>query len=349
MSQLKHGKAQAEAETTMTDECMERSVHYQERDPGSRWVKDADIAIDSDGPLDSGRTLTPNVVKMGGGYRMYYHGFGPDRPNPDSKGYILSAFSTDAQRWEKEPGVRMDAGGEGAADFIWSPDVIPLGNGRYRMYYEGKTEQEAGTKAAIVSATSDDGLTWEREPGVRLAAAGVSYLAPRCLHLDPAGSHRFRLYASAYPYPDLQVRPGAFTNRNIVSAVSADGLSFALEPGIRVPQDRDLESEAVYAPEVLRLGEGGWRMYYAGWTLAPQVPAGSKSHGRIFSASSQDGLQWAKDPGICLDNGGRWDTAKASEPCVIALPDGRFRMFYEACDLEGRWRIASATAVTTTI
>jgi hypothetical protein len=31
---------------------------------------------------------------------------------------------------------------------------------------------------------------------------------------------------------------------------------------------------------------------------------------------------------------------------VIDLPDGRFRMFYEACDMEGRWRIASATAVT---
>ncbi|HCV25184.1 MAG TPA: hypothetical protein DGN59_17130, partial [Candidatus Latescibacteria bacterium] len=63
-------------------------------------------------------------------------------------------------------------------------------------------------------------------------------------------------------------------------------------------------------------------------------------------AFSQDGLKWTKNPGICIDNGGRWDAAKASEPCVIDLPDGRFRMFYEACDMEGRWRIASATAVT---
>jgi hypothetical protein len=34
---------------------------------------------------------------MRGGYWIYYHGFCPDRPNPDSKGYILSAFSTDAE------------------------------------------------------------------------------------------------------------------------------------------------------------------------------------------------------------------------------------------------------------
>ena len=44
------------------------SVHYQEVDPGLRWVKDAAIAIDSDGPLDSDRALTPNVIKVEGGY-----------------------------------------------------------------------------------------------------------------------------------------------------------------------------------------------------------------------------------------------------------------------------------------
>ena len=110
-----------------------KSVHYQEVDPGVEWVKDTEIAIDSDGPLDSDRTLTPNVVKMEGGYRMYYHGFGPQRPNAASKGYILSAFSSDAEKWEKEPGVRLDAGGEGAEHYIWSPDVIPLADGRYRM------------------------------------------------------------------------------------------------------------------------------------------------------------------------------------------------------------------------
>ena len=115
----------------------------------------------------------------------------------------------------------------GAEHYIWSPDVIPLADGRYRMYYEGKTETGDGqVKATIVSAISADGLVWEREPGLRLAGASVSYLAPRCLHLDPAeGGPRFRLYASAYPYPDVA------GNKKIVSAVSEDGLAFELEPG----------------------------------------------------------------------------------------------------------------------
>ena len=315
---------------------MLKSVHYQEVDPGIAWVKDPEIAIDSDGPLDSDRTLTPNVVKMHGGYRMYYHGFGPQRPNPASKGYILSAFSSDAENWEKEPGVRMDAGGEGAEHYIWSPDVIPLADGRYRMYYEGKTEQagEGEVTSAIVSAISSDGLVWEKEPGVRLGGENVSYGAPRCLHLDPGpgGGPRYRLYASA------------FHTHHIVSAVSVDGLSFDPEPGVRIARDEALQSFEVYAPEVLLLGSGGYRMYYAGWVSAPEVQVGSKYHGRIFSAYSDDGLHWSKDSAVCVDNGGRWDAVKASEPCVIDLDDGRFRLFYEACDLEGRWRIASATS-----
>ncbi len=323
----------------MAIDTMVESVHYQEVDSGLRWVKDAAIAIDSDGPLDSDRALTPNVVKVDGGYRMYYHGFGPRRPNAASKGYILSAFSSDAEHWEKEPGVRMDAGGEGAADYIWSPDVIPLADGHYRMYYEGKTEEagEEGVRSAIVSAVSADGLVWEKEPGIRLDVENASYGAPRCLHLDPGPGQdgpRYRLYASD------------FHDHQIVSAVSDDGLRFEPELGVCIARDRELESYEVYAPEVLLLGTGGYRMYYAGWVSAPEVRAGSKYHGRIFSARSEDGLQWVKDGDICIDNGGRWDTVKASEPCIIDLPDKRHRMFYEACDLDGRWRIASATAAS---
>ncbi len=332
----------------MAGDDMTRAVHYQTADPGTRWIKDADVAVDSDGPLDAVRVLTPNVIRVGGGYRMYYHGFGPERPNPDSKGYILSSFSTDAERWQKEPGVRLDAGGEGAAHYIWSPEVIPLPDGGYRMYVEGRTEQPGGAvRSAIISARSDDGLVWEREQGVRLGGEDTSYGAPRCLYLDTGRDGqpcRYRLYASASPFPDTAPPPGAFNGHNIVSAVSGDGLHFELEPGVRVAQEREMESSSLYAPEVLRLSHGGYRMYYAGWVAAPEVPAGTKYHGRIFSAFSRDGLDWRKDPGICLDNGGRWDTAKASEPCVIDLADGSFRLFYEACDLKGRWRIASATS-----
>ena len=314
-----------------------KSIHYQEVDPGVGWIKDPDIAIDSDGPLDSVRALTPNVVKMENGYRMYYHGFGPQRPNAESKGYILSAFSGDAQKWEKEFGVRMDAGGEGAEHYIWSPrrgspGGWPLQDVLRGQDRGGRRRSQERHRQRPVARRSRSG---KRNRAFGWALTTGSYGAPRCLYLDPGSGQdgpRYRLYASD------------FHDHRIVSAVSGDGLHFDMEPGVRISREKEQEAYEVYAPEVLHLGTGGYRMYYAGWVSAPEVTAGSKFHGRIFSAFSDDGLHWRKDTGICLDNGGRWDTAKASEPCVINLADGRFRMFYEACDLEGRWRIASATS-----
>jgi hypothetical protein len=66
-------------------------------------------------------------------------------------------------------------------------------------------------------------------------------------------------------------------------------------------------------------------MYYAGWCAAPDVPEGSKSRGRIFSAYSKDGFDFEIDrddgdggaPTIVIDCGGTLDAAKASEPCVV--------------------------------
>jgi hypothetical protein len=142
------------------------------------------------------------------------------------------------------------------------------------------------------------------------------------------------MYFHRYTHP---LRMGLDAGNHIVSAFSADGLTFEQEPGIRIAQETPLEDFAVYAPEVIRLGDGSYRMYYAGWTVEPV-------RGRVFSATSADGLSWNKDPEINLDFGGRYDAEKCSEPCVMRLPDGRYRMFYEACDELHVWRILSATA-----
>ena len=66
--------------------------------------------------------------------------------------------------------------------------------------------------------------------------------------------------------------------------------------------------------------------------------------GGIFTAVSDDGLEWTKSPKALLDLDCPLDCGMVSEPCVIDLPDGRCRMFYEARDGEGRARIVSATA-----
>jgi hypothetical protein len=310
-----------------------KAVHFQQTDPGTRWRKDYRIAIDLDSPLDSERILTPNVIRLPtGGYRMYYLACGPARTSPNAAAYILSAFSEDGDSWDKEPGIRVDVHPPYDLSAM-CPDVIPLEGGGYRMYYEARAEDKPGL---VLSATSADGLQWDPEPGVRFGSDDHSYGSPRCLYIDEPAlgpDYRFRLYFHRYTYGPFH--SGLDAGNVIISAVSKDGLDFE-EEGVRIAQETERETFSVYAPEVIRLGDGTYRMYYPPWC--------DEFKGGIFTATSVDGLAWTKDPDVLVELGGRWDDNMVSEPCVIDLPDGRFRMFYEAKDSENRTRILSATS-----
>jgi hypothetical protein len=138
----------------------------------------------------------------------------------------------------------------------------------------------------------------------------------------------------------------------IISFVSSDGLRFDPEPGVRIAQDTDHDRLCAFAPEIIRVAGVGYVMYYAGYSNPKEAS--------ILRAESTDGLRWTKRPRPVITPGGQrlgpggWDAAKASEMCLIRLPEGpgqltRFRIFYEACDgtapgARGVWRIAAANA-----
>ncbi len=320
------------------------SVHYQEQDPGTNFVKDPEIAIDLDNPLDSERILTPNVIHLpSGGYRMYYTGLGPARRDPDALGYILSAFSENAVTWHKEPGVRVDLFPPNASARTLCPDVIPLKDGGYRMYFEARSgvppaDQRFGAApnpTTILSALSDDGLEWIPEAGIRFGKRNWSYGTPRVIYIEKAGGIAYRMYFHRYSFP---LKTGLGIGNHIISALSDDGLNFEEEPGIRIAQETDRETFSVYAPEIIRLRDGSYRMYYSGWSETIQ--------GGVFTATSKDGLNWEKagEPIIDLEPGQR-DSSMISEPCVIDLDEGGSRLFYECCDADNHYRILSATTI----
>ena len=306
-------------------------VHFQPTDPGTRWVKDPGVVIEPPDASGTRKALTPNVVDVPGGYRMYYTVYetlvGSDSDSQLTRGNVLSAFSTDGSRWELESGVRLAPHEPTAGQRVVCPDVIPTDDGGWRMYFEA---QPFDGPSSIGSAYSRDGLTFDPEPAVRFGEGVWRYGSPRVLPTNGG----FRMYFHRYTHP---LRMGLDAGNHIISAFSRDGMTFEQEAGVRIAQESPLEDFAVYAPEVIRLGDASYRMYYAGWTVEPV-------RGRVFSARSTDGLAWTKDPEINLDFGGRYDAEKCSEPCVTRLPDGRYRMFYEACDEQHVWRILSATA-----
>ena len=322
------------------------AVHYQETDPGITFRKDATIAVDVDHLLDSERILTPNVLHLpAGGYRMYYTGLGPGRRDPDALGYILSAFSEDAKIWQKDSGVRVDLFPPHASARTLCPDVIPLVGGGYRMYFEARSHAPDSTgdrsfgpasqPTVIMSAVSEDGLDWTPEAGLRFGDGKWSYGTPRVIYVELGGTIGYRMYFHRYTHP---LTLGLEAGNHIISAMSSDGLTFEEESGVRVAQETERETYSVYAPEVGRLEDGSYRMYYSGWSETVR--------GGIFTATSEDGLSWDKrsEPVIDLGAGG-WDSTMVSEPCVIDLEDGRSRLFYECADENENYRIVSATSV----
>jgi hypothetical protein len=335
-------------------------VHMAPGDPGTSWASesiaidappDNDIAPAPDAQWESNAPRTglcgavsPRVVALPrGGYRMYYTQILPrdgilpragfpfganDYDNASSR--ILSATSVDGVAWRPESGVRLAPQQGGAGDFrVVSSEVVPTAQaGRLRMYYEC-CDGHQSKQNSIRSAVSEDGLTWNVESGARMELRDRNLSSPRIVFLD---DRRCRLYCGQH-------------GSGIISAVSEDGgLTFSLEADVRIATNQQLDRLAAFAPEILRLSEGGYRLFYAGYS--------EPTRACILTAVSEDGLNWQKSFQPVLAPSSVWDAVKCSEMCVIWSPDDQdpassFRMFYESCDgtsqcQRGVWRIASA-------
>ena len=139
------------------------------------------------------------------------------------------------------------------------------------------------------------------------------------------------------------------------------------------------DSAGITAATVLppRPGTDGWTMFYSAWQdlppgaerpVHPSHDADAVAHGisadfaaasiasdmagyksRIFAARSRNGLDWER-AGCVLQGRGYGmeglDAVHAEDMSLVDIGQGRYRMYYAACDAAGVWRIASAVAAT---
>ena len=316
----------------------------------SKWKKEEGWRLLGARSIDSAKSQAPGIVQLpGGGYRLFYTAVGPEKPFATCQGYILSAFSLDGLAFVPDEGIRVAPQPELAhmALRVLAPSVAAY-EGGWRMYFEARGD--ASLPTVIGSAVSKDMLVWELEQGIRLWGQS-SFRAPR--YLASAG----RLYCC--------------DTAGIISARTDNGLDFELEPGhLLQPAGSELETGSYSAGEVVPPGDedGAWTMFYSAWQDVPpgtEVPvhpsrdsslsedfaatsiasdmAGFRS--RIFSAHSADGVTWER--GECVVVGAGYgeegvDAVHAEDMSLAALDDGRYRMYYAACDKDGRWGIASA-------
>ncbi len=189
---------------------------------------------------------------------------------------------------------------------VFGQSIIRPRNDLLRMYYSGFREASTHILSAV---SSDMGTTWIKE-GVRFEVSSTTRQggSPSAILLEDG---RVRLYYVECDGPSYEIK----------SLISNDGLSFALEGvSLLAGSFASIDSDISY-PDVIRLPDGRWRMYY---------DAFDGSHDRILSATSDDGLSFTKDAGIRIDVGpaGSIDARQALSPSVRRLPDGSLEMLY---------------------
>ncbi|MDA0833067.1 MAG: hypothetical protein O2955_14950 [Planctomycetota bacterium] len=337
-----------------------------------RWRKEPGARMEGVRDLDRSKTQAPGIVRVPtGGYRLFYTAVGPARPFPKCQGYILSAFSRDGLHFETEPGIRIAPQPDipHLSLRILAPFVAPTADGRWRMYFESRGP--ASMPTVICSAISDDMLNWKLEEGIRIRGQGDAR-APRYLPLSDGRARMFFILTERDPISQTTL------SQSVFSAITENGLDFDIEPGCRL-RDRQGEFDAVglTAGEAIppQHSSDTWSMIFSAWQ---DVPAGTEvplhpSHdtnaetngtsedfaaasircdlagfrSRIFIAESPDGFTWG--PSECIVEGGGFasddlDAIHAEDMSVIRLDDGRYRMYYAACDTKGTWRVLSAVS-----
>ena len=135
-------------------------------------------ATSSDGKtftLDNDRILEgkmPATVQLSDGtYRMYYS---------DDDSNLMSATSQDGIKFTKESGIRLEKGSALDAYGILHPSILFLSDGSYKLYYDGQsTSTTEPSSWQILSASSEDGVTWIKDAGLKSGKLKIIYEGSR--------------------------------------------------------------------------------------------------------------------------------------------------------------------------
>ncbi len=122
---------------------------------------------------------------------------------------------------------------------------------------------------------------------------------------------------------------------HVLAASSPDGIVWT-KLGVDIFVDSGAGS-----PFVMAVG-GAYRMWFVSITWGTG-PLGYSD--RICESNSTDGLTWSP-PGVVVDlgNGFAWDAGSVSDPEVVPVPGGGYRMYYTSTAANGSAAIAMATS-----
>jgi hypothetical protein len=250
-----------------------------------------------------GSIIGPSLIRLKDGkFRLYLQARNQSGVN------IISLISADGSRWDPEPGIRIQHGGESDVDFEAGEPFAYLDlDGKYYMAYTGRQPVSGSNNLLhkLVFAVSDDGLAWFKLD---------HYYA------DPNNRNDF---ASSV---DIMILNGRYVmyytgGLNIIRATSGDGSNWNRQD-IILPAGHD--STMVHYNDVYYMFV---KVPHA--LVYPPGPLEMETDDLIMAVSS-DGENWSPDlyrVTVRTADGSEVANRDLQDPAAILYPDGSLRVF----------------------
>jgi len=238
----------------------------------------------------------------------------------------MTANQRKPYRWQKETGPRMHGSQPLNKSKVQAPGIARIPTGGFRLFYTavGPGKPYRSCQGYILSAVSEDGLTFRPEPGIRLQPQpSLPHMSLRLLapSVTQCADGRWRMY--------FEARGKADQPTVICSAISDDMLDWNFEEGIRLQIRGN-----VRAPRYLPLTDGRARLY----CCCAEFSSGEPTNGQpiaqgVISALTSDGLNFELEPGYRLrpsDENYETGSFSAAEVLAPTTDDDPWIMFYSA-------------------
>lgn len=205
--------------------------------------------------------------------------------------------------YRSENGLKFTDTGK-SVNGAFDPTVVALPSGTLRMYVASPIGQPGANpgqqRKELRSYTSDNGLDWTLEPGVRQSDVGFG--VPDVV---PISDGQWRLYWCSRNSDD---------KTQIAAANStAGGLGFKPTKLTGLPV-------GYVDPSVVQLGDGSW---LAALSTNPRE-LGSRETQKVYLATSKDGLRWKLRSRPLISS----KSNSALDPTLLKVSKNRYRIYY---------------------
>ena len=212
-------------------------------DDGLNWREEPGKRIGPEKAQGISRIEPGKVMRFAeNDWRMFFGGFA------NGSWRIYCARSCDGFNWA-EGVLCIDLSQDGDLNQVKDPCVVEDGD-FFRIYYKRFSIDET----EIFTGISKDGYHWRdmrKCLGYRLEGF---FIGSPCV--VKTSDKLLRMYFAEYP-------DASCIGSRIASAVSADGINWNRESGVRIEPGGKFDKHEVFGGNLVRL-ENGWRMYYGG-------------------------------------------------------------------------------------